>query len=286
MTHSDAHHEISIHIDQKKYDAPSATMTGAQIRALTSPLIGSDRDLFLVVPCPADDRKVSDSEVLELKSGMHFFSAPTTINPGDHSVPIQIDGKPYKASGATMTGAEIRALVTPPVGPDRDLFLVVPGPADDVKVGDSDAIELKPGSHFFSAPKTINPGDSGLRLPEADEKYLAAKGISYELLRGGAEVYFIAKDLAVSAERYDRAQTDLMIRIPSGYPNAGLDMFWVDPPLQLRAGGYPVSADQFENHAGRRWQRFSRHLAAPWRPGVDGIGSFLALVLAELRGGR
>lgn len=277
---------IPIHIDQKKYDAPSATMTGAQIRALASPPIGSDRDLFLVVPGPADDRKVGDSEVIELKPGTHFFSAPTTINPGDHGVPIQIDGKPYEASAATMTGADIRALVTPPIGPDRDLFLVVPGPADDVKVGDTDAIELKPGSHFFSAPKTINPGDSGPRLPDADEEYLAAKGISYELLPGASEIFFIAKDLAISPTKWDRAQTDLMLRIPNGYPNAGLDMFWVDPPLQLRTGGYPVSADHFENHAGRRWQRFSRHLATAWRPGVDGIGSFLALVLGELRGGR
>jgi hypothetical protein len=277
---------IPIHIDQKKYDAPSATMTGAQVRALASPPIGSDRDLFLVVPGPADDRKVGDSEVVELKPETHFFSAPTTINPGDHGIPIQVDGKPYRAPAPTMTGAGIRALVTPPIGPDRDLFLVVPGSADDVKVGDADAIELKPGSHFFSAPKTINPGDSGPRLPEADEEYLATKGISYELLTGASEFFFIAKDLSVSPTKWDRPQTDLMLRIPNGYPNAGLDMFWVDPSLHLRTGGFPVSADYFEDLAGRRWQRFSRHLATPWRPGVDGIGSFLALVLAELRGSR
>jgi len=278
---------IPIHIDQREYAAPNPTMTGAQIRALASPPIGSDRDLFLVVPGPADDRKVGDSEVIELKPGMHFFSAPTTINPGDHEVPIQIDGKPYKApTSTTMTGAGIRGLVTPPIGSDRDLFLVVPGPAYDLKVDDTDQIELKPGSHFFSAPTAINPGDSGPRLPEADEQYLAAKGISYKLVPGASEVFFIAKDLAVSATKWDRSQTDLMLRIPNGYPNAGLDMFWVDPPLQFRTGGYPTSADQFENHASRRWQRFSRHLATPWRPGVDGIGSFLALVLAELRGSR
>jgi hypothetical protein len=278
--------QIPIHIDQKRYDAASPTMTGALIRALASPPIGPDRDLFLVVPGPGDDKKVGDSDVIELKPGTHFFSAPTTINPGDHGVPIQIDGKPHKAPTAMMTGAGIRALATPSIGPDRDLFLVVPGPADDLKIGDTATIELKPGSHFFSAPTTINPGDSGPRLPETDEQYLAAKGISHELLPGASEIFFVAKNLAVSAERYDRAETDLMIRIPNAYPNAGLDMFYVDPPLQLRTGGYPVSAEVFENLAGRRWQRFSRHLATPWRPGVDGIGSFLALVLTELRGSR
>lgn len=280
-------HPIPIQIDKKHYDAPTPNMTGAELRALASPPIGSDRDLFLITPGPADDRKVGDSEVIDLKPGTHFFSAPTTINPGDHNVPIQIDGKPYKAPTTTKTGAAIRALATPPVGSDRDLFLVVPGPGDDVKVGDADSIELKPGSHFFSAPKTINPGDSEPpRLPESDEQYLAAKGISYELLQGASEVFFVAKGLAVSPGLYERADTDLMIRIPNAYPVAGLDMFYVDPPLKLRGGDYPVSANVFEDHGGRRWQRFSRHLAAPWRPGVDGIGSFLALVLAELRGHR
>jgi hypothetical protein len=46
--------------------------------------------------------------------------------PGDHGVPIQSDGKPYKASAATMTGADIRALATPPIGPDRSWWSLGP----------------------------------------------------------------------------------------------------------------------------------------------------------------
>jgi len=76
-------------------------------------------------------------------------------------IPIQIDHAPYKAPRTPMTGAEIRALAEPPIGVDRDLFRVVPGPADDVKVGDQDPVNLEPGMHFYSAPKTINPGGSG-----------------------------------------------------------------------------------------------------------------------------
>ncbi len=60
-----------------------------------------------------------------------------------------------------MTGAELRALAEPDVGADRDLFRVVPGPGDDVKVGDLEAVGLEPGMHFYSAPKTINPGGHG-----------------------------------------------------------------------------------------------------------------------------
>lgn len=79
--------------------------------------------------------------------------------PGNNGfVPIQIDHKPYKAPNSAMTGSEIRLLADPDIASDRDLFRVVPGPADDVKVDDNDTVQLEPGMHFFSAPKTINPG--------------------------------------------------------------------------------------------------------------------------------
>jgi len=79
----------------------------------------------------------------------------------EHGIPIQIDHKPYKAPKSPMTGAELRALPSPPIGPDQDLFLVVPGPEDDRLVGDNDSVELKEGTHFYTAPTTINPGRSG-----------------------------------------------------------------------------------------------------------------------------
>lgn len=40
---------------------------------------------------------------------------------------IQIDRVHYTVEQDALTGAELRPLVVPPVGPDRDLFDVVPG---------------------------------------------------------------------------------------------------------------------------------------------------------------
>jgi len=59
----------------------------------------------------------------------------------------------------------------------------------------------------------------------------------------------------------------------------------VDPEIKIRSTGlHPDRADVFENCAGRRWQRFSRHLSTtPWRPGVDGLPMFMALISKELR---
>mgnify|MGYP001203677643 CR=1 FL=1 len=77
--HSD--HKANIQIDRMHYQVDAAMLTGAGLRALPDPDIGSERDLFLVVP-GGQDHKVSDDESVSLKSGMRFFTAPGQINPG------------------------------------------------------------------------------------------------------------------------------------------------------------------------------------------------------------
>lgn len=77
---------------------------------------------------------------------------------GHEKVTIHIDKDTFQVPQTSMTGTELRALPTPPIGPDRDLFEVVPGPADDILIGNDQTVELKDGMHFFTAPSTINPG--------------------------------------------------------------------------------------------------------------------------------
>jgi hypothetical protein len=77
---------------------------------------------------------------------------------GHKKVTIHIDRDVFHVERESMTGTELRQLPTPPIGQERDIFLVVPGPADDVLVGDDKSIALKDGMHFFTAPSTINPG--------------------------------------------------------------------------------------------------------------------------------
>ena len=70
---------------------------------------------------------------------------------------IQIDRVHYTVEQDAMTGAELRALVSPPVGPDRDMFEVVPG-GTDRKIEASDVVRMRNGLRFFTAPSHINPG--------------------------------------------------------------------------------------------------------------------------------
>lgn len=72
---------------------------------------------------------------------------------------IKIDRHEYTVHQRTMTGSELRNLPKPPIGPDRDLFEVVPG-GSDKKISDTDVVKMRDGLRFFTAPARINPGAS------------------------------------------------------------------------------------------------------------------------------
>lgn len=73
--------QIVIHIDRKQFKVDAESMTGTELRTLPEPDIGPEFDLWLEVPAGEDDRIDADEQV-QLKNGMHFFTAPSTINPG------------------------------------------------------------------------------------------------------------------------------------------------------------------------------------------------------------
>ncbi len=80
---------------------------------------------------------------------------------GDHEkkerFQIQIDRVHYTVEQEQLTGAQLRDLVNPPIGLDRDLFEVVPG-GTDRKIESTDVVRMRIGLRFFTAPAHINPG--------------------------------------------------------------------------------------------------------------------------------
>lgn len=70
---------------------------------------------------------------------------------------IQIDRVHYEVTQREMTGLQLRNVPKPPIGPDRDLFEVVPGHTDR-KIADDEVVEIRDGERFFTAPAQINPG--------------------------------------------------------------------------------------------------------------------------------
>ena len=81
----------------------------------------------------------------------------TTAEREDGKFEIQIDRKHYQVEKDEMTGAELRKVPHEPIGPDRDLFEVVPGESDK-KIELKTIVKIRDGKRFFTAPAHINPG--------------------------------------------------------------------------------------------------------------------------------
>ena len=81
---------------------------------------------------------------------------------GDHGkgpkqFQIRIDRDHFTVEKDVLTGSELRSLPKPPIGPERDLFEVVPG-GSDKKIEANTDVEMRNGLRFFTAPAQINPG--------------------------------------------------------------------------------------------------------------------------------
>ncbi len=125
-----------------------------------------------------------------------------------------------------------------------------------------------------------------MELPARDVKFLNERGFEWQVLpdpQGAAFVVVNGFNVAVGG--FAPATIELMIRIPQQYPMTPLDMWYCDPPIRIAATGqFAAASEVMESHLGRQWQRFSRHLNGGWRPGIDSLRSFFALIQRELQG--
>ena len=120
-------------------------------------------------------------------------------------------------------------------------------------------------------------------LPPKDREYLENKGIVYEECEEGGQKVLILRGLPLPEGRFDAEKADILIQLPSGYPDVAPDMFYLLPWVRLASDNrYPNRADQPLNFAGQTWQRWSRH-CNDWRPGVDGIWTMLKRVEHALK---
>jgi hypothetical protein len=122
---------------------------------------------------------------------------------------------------------------------------------------------------------------AGELLP-ADERALSERGLAYETTVESGMTCVVIKSWQLPAA-YDRSDSDLLLRLPAGFPDVAPDMWWFAPAVALAGGAAIPATEVVETHLGREWQRWSRHFQpGQWRSGVDGIESFLALIQHEL----
>jgi hypothetical protein len=112
-------------------------------------------------------------------------------------------------------------------------------------------------------------------LPMRCRRYLEEHGITFEEREENGQKAVILKGVSLPPGRFHVGSADILILLPSSYPDVAPDMFHATPWLQLvGTGRFPKAADVPVVFAGVRWQRWSRH-NTQWRPGVDGIWTML-----------
>jgi hypothetical protein len=123
-------------------------------------------------------------------------------------------------------------------------------------------------------------------LRKVDIDFLDAVGFRYSTYAQGAATLLVIDDYELPPG-YNPSGVQLLLQIPSSYPDGKIDMWWVYPYVVFSSTGVePVSAQVRQAFAGytpepgRKWQRFSRH--PKWRPGVDDLASFLRAVRSTM----
>ena len=118
-------------------------------------------------------------------------------------------------------------------------------------------------------------------LPLRDLEYLESHGYNFDQKEFGGQKGLILKGISLPDGKYivdsdvGVDKVNVLIILPSGYPDAQPDMFHTDPWIKLRAvGRAPRAADQPVAFADINWQRWSRH-SDQWRPGRDGIWTMI-----------
>ncbi len=200
----------------------------------------------------------------------------------DRSFKFKIDDKDLEWPHACISGFVLRKLAELP--PNYNLWQEISGQHDS-KISDTDVINLdeKGVERFVSLIDQTTEGDA---LPSLDQYFLSEHGYTFEVVQEGGKTGIILKSLSLPAGKFNYEQADILVLLPSGYPDCAPDMFYASPHLTLAGTGQvPKACTAQLTYSGRAWQRWSRHNNA-WRPGTDGLRTMIARVktaLAEAR---
>jgi hypothetical protein len=119
-------------------------------------------------------------------------------------------------------------------------------------------------------------------LRDVDRQFLTNEGYTFAEYPHGGMTLLVLSDYPLPAG-YEPATADVLLQIPSSYPDGNIDMWWVYPHVVFAStNAEPARTEVKETFASfapdpsRSWQRFSRH--PTWRAGVDDLRSFLRVM--------
>ena len=122
-----------------------------------------------------------------------------------------------------------------------------------------------------------------MALPQPDIEFLDARGLPYTVTEEANMTCVLFPGYALPAG-CNVTHADLLIRLSPGFPDVPPDMWWFSPAVMRDDGQTIAATEHMENHLGRMWLRWSRHLSAgQWRSGTDDVQTYLAMIARELQ---
>lgn len=150
-----ANPKVKIKVNEDKVHITTGIHPPADVKALTTPPVPVDHTLWIDVD-GGQDIEVPNDGTIEIVDGMVLYSVgPDGAHPKHMN--IVVDTKAIVSENESVTGAIIRRLIAPPIGPDRDLYRDIEG-APDEKIEDDEVVTLTKGAEFYSVPRVIAPG--------------------------------------------------------------------------------------------------------------------------------
>jgi hypothetical protein len=119
-------------------------------------------------------------------------------------------------------------------------------------------------------------------LPDEDRAWLEKQGIAYRESSEGESRYLLFPAWSLPDGKFNATEADILSILPSKYPDAGPDMFYVYPKITLAAGQIANKTNVDQPLLGKTWQRWSRHWDV-WRPGIDDIQTVYRRIERALR---
>ena len=193
-----------------------------------------------------------------------------------------IDERRFPWGAPTILESTLKFLAQ--VGADYTVWLERQGAQEDLRIAPGSSVPLGGAGVevFFTGKDETNAGDGLDDLPEADRRYLIDKDFKVEIVTEKKQTALVLREVQLPQNRFQADKCDLLVMLPSGYPDAAPDMFYADPWLKIKGSdSFPYKADKAHQFAGRSWQRWSRH-NSEWRAGVDGLRTFLQRVFTAL----
>ncbi|NOZ51693.1 MAG: hypothetical protein GXP08_00920 [Gammaproteobacteria bacterium] len=232
-----------------------------------------------------EDRMIAEGECIDL-----IDPALEKLYTKPKSWQLNVQGVLVISDHPTILASD--ALNAAGFNPDKGWILILKVKGEPKQsIGLDDHIDLrKPGIEKLRLiPAEINNGDAvatssmAFALLDKDRAYLNALDIEWKTVLDGGRRWLIIRNYILPSG-YNHEHTTIAIEIPTTYPGAAIDMFYVYPALTLANGGKIEQTQSTVNIVGTTYQRWSRHLngATRWNPLTDCVVTHLAVIEESL----